>query len=802
MHRTVVFALALVAAATPTACTDGDGNTARLYHTEAFAPSLTEEAIEALDTLGPTVTDLGVNFSVYSERATRIDLLLFDDPEASQPSQQFAMERFGDVWNLYVEGVGYGQHYGFIAWGPNWPYDPDWYPGSIKGFIADVDAEGNRFNPNKLLFDPYSRVLHRDHDWSKGSLASGPARATSTFAAAAKSVVVESAYEWSPEEAEWRAARADGTGRAWNQEILYEVHAKGFTASPASGVDHPGTYRGFGENAAYLADLGITAVELLPIQEKPLDGGYWGYNTLQFFAPEVSYAASPDPREILDEVKWMVDQLHQHGIAVVLDVVYNHTGEGGFWREKIEYDDVALDPSVDAQLVNFDPKEVAGLYSYRGLDNAAYYALTPDNEGYWNDTNVGNQMRANHTPMRRLTMDSLRYWSEEMHIDGFRFDLAPILGAADGDYARWDDVRNTVIQDIIDDPVLQANQTIIIAEPWAAGGPGFRLGQFPVSTGQVDVGWGEWNGHFRDFWRSFVNWDDYGLSRREGAVDGGGTLTGSAALFQDDGRRPFHSTNFVTIHDGFTMYDLFSFDQKSNLCSPLNPICCDEPFSPFCDPDSGETNNRSRNWGMDQEPMKRQLMRNLFVAMLVSHGTPLLYGGDEWMRTQLGNNNAYSTRSDNPYNWYDWGSWQAAPERVRMRDFVRQMTRFRRDHEYAFAPADWGTGAAFSWKSPENTDTPDWNGRSIMIHYYDDAAGPQLALLINMERSPVVFTLPSGPAWSLVVDTQQSFDVDGYFEGGGADPETSANIRTADPSPVEDQYTVAGSSIVILEAAN
>jgi glycogen operon protein len=796
MQRIVILALALAAA-----CTEGD-DTARLYRTQPIAPSLTAEAVEALDTLGPTVTDLGVNFSVYSERATRIDLLLFDDPEASQPTQQLQMQRFGDVWNLYVEGVGYGQHYGYIAWGPNWPWDPEWTPGTIHGFIADVDAEGNRFNPNKLLFDPYSLVLHRDHDWSKGSLASGPARATSTFAAAAKSVVVErDTYEWSAAEAEWRAARADGSARAWHQEILYEVHLKGFTASPASAVDHPGTFRGFGEHAAYLEDLGVTAVELLPVTDKPLDGGYWGYNTLHFFAPEVSYAASPDPREILDEVKEMIDVLHQHGISVILDVVYNHTGEGGFWREKIEYDDVALDPSVDAQLVNFDPQEVAGIYSYRGLDNVAYYALTADNAGYWNDTGVGNQTRTNHTPMRRLIMDSLHYWSEVMHVDGFRFDLAPILGAADGDYARWDDVRNTVLQDIIDDPVLQANRTIIIAEPWAAGGPGFRLGQFPVSSESADVAWGEWNGHFRDFWRSFVNWDDYALNRSEGVVDGGGTLTGSAALFQDDGRRPFHSTNFVTIHDGFTMYDLFSFDQKSNLCSPLNPVCCDDPTSPFCDPDSGETNNRSRNWGTNQEPFKRQLMRNLFVAMLVSHGTPMLYGGDEWLRTQLGNNNAYSTLADNPSNWFDWGVWQAYGENTRMHDFVRQMTRFRREHEYAFAPAEYGASAPFSWKSPENTDTPDWGGRSIMIHYWDDAAGPQLAILVNMDRSPVTFTLPDGPAWSMVVDTQQSFDVDGFFEGGGNDPMTSANARLDDPSPVQGQYTASGSSIVILEAA-
>jgi glycogen operon protein len=194
-------------------------------------------------------------------------------------------------------------------------------------------------------------------------------------------------------------------------------------------------------------------------------------------------------------------------------------------------------------------------------------------------------------------------------------------------------------------------------------------------------------------------------------------------------------------------------------------------------------------------------MRNFFTFMMVAQGTPMLYGGDEWLRTQLGNNNAYSTLADNPSNWFDWGVWQAYGENTRMHDFVRQMTRFRREHEYAFAPADWGAGAPFSWKSPDNGDTPDWGGRSIMIHYWDAAAGPQLAILVNMDRSPVTFTLPDGPAWSMVIDTQQSFDVDGFFEGGGNDPMASANARLDDPSPVEGQYTASGSSIVILEAA-
>jgi len=414
--------------------------------------------------------------------------------------------------------------------------------------------------------------------------------------------------------------------------IVYEVHLKGLSADPASGVTQPGTYRGAGEMAPYLADLGVTAVEFLPIHEKPLDGGYWGYNNLSFFAPEISYAATDDPLEIVDEFKWMVDQFHQHGIEVWIDVVYNHTGEGGLWREKLELNDTSFDSGTDQQLVNFDPHEVAGLYSFRGLDNAAYYALSSDGLTYWNNTGVGNQTRSNHRPMRRLILDSLRYYVQEMHVDGFRFDLAPVLAEKDKFYNEWPDVQETVVGDIVNDPVLQEHNTRIVAEPWSLAA--FKLGAFPAAAENENYAWGEWNAHFRDWWRSFVNEDGFRLNSREG-IDGGGSMTGSFDLFAWNGRAPYHSFNFVTVHDGFTMYDLFSYDEKQNKCGPLNPVCCDAPLSAWCDKNSGEEHNRSRDWGSGEEgeALKRQMMRNLFVAMLMSHGTPLLYGGDEWMRT-------------------------------------------------------------------------------------------------------------------------------------------------------------------------
>ena len=789
------------------------GDYARLYHTESKAPSIDSKAIENLDTLGPTRVDKGINFSVYSERAERIELLLFDDPESDKPTRQFLMTRFGDVWNVYVEGIGLGQHYGYIAFGPNWKYDPEWYPGSIRGFSADVDAEGNRFNPNKLLFDPYSKALHRDFDWSKGSLASGPKRTEVTYAAAGKSVVVQSKYVWSESEKQYRLNREDGNwvGHKWSELVLYEVHPKGFTASTASGVLHPGTFKGLAEKADYFKDLGITAVELMPPFEKPLDGGYWGYQTLNFFAPELTYASRHELEQTIDEFKFLVDELHKRNIEVILDVVYNHTGEGGFWRSKIEFD-VSPDPALDAQLVNFDPKEVAGLYSYRGLDNHAYYALSPDNQTYWNNTGVGDETRCNHRPMQRLILDSLHYWAEQMHVDGFRFDLAPIMGEKDLDYNVWDDPKNSVLQQIIDDPILQKTNTRIIAEPWSAGSytqqgqppsaqsfGGVRVGNFPAAAAKAGTGWYEWNGRFRDWWRSFLNDDNWKLNSTE-VKDGGFFLTGSFDWYSWNGRKPYHSVNFVTIHDGFTMYDVFSYGVKQNKCGPLNPVCCDTPFSPFCDRDSGENNNRSRDWGQAAEPTKRQLMRNLFTAMMISQGTPMLLGGDEWMRTQLGNNNAYSTSGDNEFNWFDWGVWQANDERNRMHDFVRQVIRFRKAHAYAFAPAEYGQAAPLAWKSAANAD-PNWSGKSLMIHFYDKTRGPELAILINMETASVDFTLPTGRSWMRLVDTQQYFDLPATLSDKGLDPRTSANITLDAPTAISTAiYGVPSRSIVILEA--
>ncbi|MHB8873179.1 MAG: alpha-amylase family glycosyl hydrolase [Myxococcaceae bacterium] len=799
---------------------------------------LTREGIRALRHLGPSLMEdaeggfRGVNFSVYSQRADKVRLLLFDDPESNRATQQFDMTRVGDVWNLFVEGVGLGQHYGFIAWGPNWQENADWYPGSIFGFNADVDTAGNRFNPNKLLFDPYCRAFHRKHDWSKGSAGTGPHRAELDYGAAMKCVVVKSQYAWSPEEEQWRKNRQDPawSGHRAEDAILYEVHVKGFTMNSASGVEHFGTYRGFAEKADYFKDLGITTVALLPPFEKALDAGYWGYNTLAFFSPELSYASRRQQAEVIDEFKFMVEELHKRGIEVLIDVVYNHTGEGGLWRQKIKQGQAVSD------LVNLDPEELASLFSYRGLDNASYYALAQgNNKLYSNQTGVGNETRCNNSPMRRLIVDSARFWVEEMHVDGFRFDLAPVLGEKDLEYWLQDDPRNTVLQDIIDDPVLQKYNVRVIAEPWGGGGGGFQLGNFPNSTGVPGYGWGEWNGHFRDWWRSFANakggyqtagvtadeyfklnsqvWDGYKSVRNDGYF----VMNGSRGYFEPSKRKPYHSVNFITIHDGFTMYDMLSFDAKRNDCSPLNPICCENQLSPYCDEarKSGEDNNRSRNWGMDGEDLKRQQMRNFFVAMMIGHGTPLLYGGDEWMRTQLGNNNTYTPEADNPYSWFDWGSWEAKDERWRMHDFVRQLIKFRKEHAYAFVRAEYEAEPvkSYGWKNAQGADMAptDWDKRQVMIHYKDPGKGPELAILINFEVDmldlkkdmPVNFTLPGlsgGRGWKRVVDTQLYFDSPAYLSGSALPLRSSANVNLKAPVAVPATYEVKGKSIVILEA--
>ncbi len=811
-------------------CDDSSNSTTQMYATHAIAPSYAQLDAKALKKyMGPTIVDKGVNFVVYSEHATRIEILLFDDPESNLPTMRFPMTRQEgtNLWSIYIAGIGVGQHYGYIAWGPNWPYDPAFKPGTAKGFITDCDEQGNRFNPNKLLIDPYARRTHRDFDWTKGNPASGTARDISTWGAASKSVVIKSEYTWSDHETEWRQQRMSGNhkGHGINDAIYYEVHPKGFTAK-ALDVTAPGTFRGIGEKAAYLADLGITAVELMPVFEKPDDGTYWGYNTIAYFAPEQRF--SYETKKINgphDEFKWMVDQLHQHGIEVVLDIVYNHTGEGGFWRSRVQSSDFSY-----GDYANFDDKTAATIYSWRGLDNAAYYHLTTldDNPkaGYLDQTGVGNQLRTNAEPFRSFIIDNLRFWVEEMHVDGFRFDLASILGVSDAnpyaDLNAWfNTVKNTVLQDIIDDEVLQKYNTRFIAEPWDVGH--YAIGGFPQSNNKEGYAWSEWNGRFRDMMRRFVNNDDYTLSSQDSVPPNweqklslGNMLTGSSELFGDDGRRPYNSVNLITVHDGFTLYDLVTYWNKQNDCGKLNPICCDQAYNAFCDRSSGEDHNDSRNWcatgsgdsynqgyntGSDGkcydpslEGLKRQMIRNFFALLMVSHGSPLILGGDEYMRTQLGNNNAYSDSADNEYNWFRWGDWTSSSANVRMHDFVRSLIKLRKDFRAFLAPTEYG--ASFDWWWPTGEEN-NWNGKAVAMSYSQTDDTPALFVIINMSTyDKKTFVLPEGE-WKVRVDTQRFYDTSDFLSQQ-ADTSRSYNVYYSDPATVTDAYEAQPRTVVIL----
>ncbi len=849
-----------------------DSSTIHVYASKSLAQSFSTLKGEALyNILGASVvsdnTDNGIQFAVFAKNATRVEVLIFgNEPERSTPIARIPMTKDAEsgIWTQFVSGIGYGTHYGYIAFGPNWPYDPKFEPGTSIGYITDCDEDGNRYNPNKLLIDPYTRRIHRDFDWGSGNPASGTALKTSTWKAAAKSVVIKSEYEWSANEKQWRENRMKGNqfeGHSDNDLIVYEVHPLGFTKGALDlNQDVAGTWRGIGEKAEYLKELGITAVELMPVGEKPDDGTYWGYNTIAFFAPEQRFATAIDQKKtngVHDEFKEMVDKLHQAGIEVILDVVYNHSGEGGFWRSKVASNDFDYGSQS-----NFDDETAATIYTFRGLDNKEYYHLTKNsqnglnNQMYLDETGVGNQMRANNTPFKRLILDNLRFWVEEMHVDGFRFDLASILGvteeqisqSGDGDTAGntleerskyWGEhVTSTVLQDIIDDDVMAKYHTRFIAEPWSLGQ--YVNGLFPKSTKHEGVAWYEWNGRFRDLARPLVNYDDCRLNKQEGLapdwqakIDIGNILTGSSNMFGEDGRKPYHSVNFLTAHDGFTLYDLETYNSKHNDCGKLNPICCGDRYNAFCDLDSGDNNNSSRNWCIsqvcwyegddgnwysyscpedknlanngkcpdaDDEATKRQMIRNLFTLLFISQGTPMILGGDEFMRTQFGNNNAYSDSSNNEFNWFRWSDWLSTPENVRMHDFVRDMIKLRKTYKEFLSPSEYGAPSPKWWWADGCGDTVNgcWDSKAVAIYYEATETTPKpLYIMINLEGDgDRTFYLPDGE-WTILADTQKWYDNTEYLAGEGIDKKQTHNIWLDGSNTTSGTYAVKSRSIVI-----
>lgn len=542
--------------------------------------------------LGATLYPDGVNFAVYSQNAEEVFLLLFDRPDGA-PTDIISMTQCTKfIRHVFVRGLKAGQLYGFKARGA---YKP---------------RVGLRFNDNKFLLDPYAKaftgkVRNQDYlllayDWN--SPAQDLAMDTrDNTAIMPKCIVIDDLFDWQgdvPPEI------------PLEKTIIYEVHLKGFTAHKSSKVLFPGTYLGFIERIPHLKDLGITAVELLPIHEYYIEDqlrereltNYWGYNTIGFFAPESSYGTQRRSGCQVNEFKTLVRELHRQGIEVILDVVFNHTGEGN-----------ELGPTI----------------SFKGLDNLAYYCLTGDAENpfryYMNYTGCGNTMNLTSVPVIRLVMDSLRYWVETMHVDGFRFDLASVLGREAGMYAKTSSFFDAISQD----PVL--SRVKLIAEPWDLST--YQVGNFPID-------WSEWNGRFRDTLRKF-NKGDAGQIRELGW-----RLTGSAELYGDDGRTAGNSINFITCHDGFTLHDLYAYNQKHNEANRENNA-------------DGTNDNHSWNCGAEGETadpevlkLRKQLIKNSACHLLFSCGTPMILGGDEFLRSQQGNNNAYC--QDNAISWFDW----------------------------------------------------------------------------------------------------------------------------------------------------
>jgi isoamylase len=575
--------------------------------------------------LGATWDGKGVNFALYSENATSVELCLFQDIGDELESLKIKVTEYtNQIWHVYLPDIKPGQLYGYRVHGP---YEPE---------------NGHRYNPNKLLIDPYAKAIsgtvewndalfgyelgHPDGDLSYSELDSAPFMP--------KAVVIDPNFEWGDDKPPMTP---------YYNTVIYEAHVKGLTKlHPDIPENIRGTYAGLAHPAsiAYLKNLGITAIELMPVHyfltdRYLIDGGranYWGYNTIGFFAPDPGYAAGDKVNDQVKEFKNMVKELHKAGIEVILDVVYNHTGEGN---------------------------EKGPTLSFKGIDNVAYYRLTDESKRYYNDyTGTGNTLNANLPNVLRLMMDSLRYWILEMHVDGFRFDLAATLARELHEVNRLSAFFDIIHQD----PII--SQVKLIAEPWDIGEGGYQVGKFPP-------GWGEWNGKYRDDIRDFWNGSENMLS------DFAGRITGSADLYEDY-RRPTASINLVTAHDGFTLHDLVSYNEKHNEANGE-------------DNNDGESHNRSWNCGAEGptddtgiNELRSRQKRNFLTTLFLSQGVPMLVAGDEMGRTQQGNNNAYC--QDNEISWLDWST-----QDTELQEFTRQLIHLRREHA-AFSRKSWFKG--------------------------------------------------------------------------------------------------------------
>ncbi|HSE42642.1 MAG TPA: glycogen debranching protein GlgX [Acidobacteriota bacterium] len=646
--------------------------------------------------LGATIANGGVNFSLFSQRATSVELLLFENFDDPEPYQILAFHPFHNktffYWHIFVEGAGEGQIYAYRVDGP---FDP---------------FEGHRFNRNKILVDPYSKGVVYGGNWSRED-ARHP---YPNIRSAMKSLVVDAQrYDWEG---------VSSPNVPMTETIIYELHVRGFTRHPSSGVQYPGTLNGLVEKIPYLKELGITTVELLPIHEfdstewnfkNPETGkpnvNYWGYNTICFFSPHRPYyIESWEEMAYTTGFRDMVKAFHRAGIEVVLDVVFNHTCEGD---------------------------ERGPTMSFRGLENSVYYLLNRnDKRKYANYSGCGNTMNCNHPIVRRMILDSLRYWVQVMHVDGFRFDLASILSRDE----KGEPMENPpLLWEIESDPVLQKAK--IIAEAWDAAGL-YQVGNFPGER------WAEWNGRYRDDVRRFLRSD----SGMVGAL--ASRIAGSADLYERLGREPHQSINYITCHDGFTLNDLVSYNHKHNLANGEENR-------------DGSNDNHSFNWGVEGpsndaeiEKLRRRQIRNFAVILLLSQGTPMLLAGDEFRRTQSGNNNAYC--QDNEISWIDWTLLQKERDLFR---FFREMIRFRKAHftlkrrDYFFGERDSRGWSEINWHGIQ-LGKPDWGFDSHSLAFTLSGFGKDndIHALINAWREPLEFELPvlsSKQNWYRSIDT-------------------------------------------------
>ncbi len=669
--------------------------------------------------LGATWDGGGTNFAIFSEHATQVDLCLFTSANDTTETHRIALrEQTDQVWHAYLPDVRPGQCYGYRVHGP---YEPE---------------RGHRFNPQKLVLDPYAKAIARKVLWSDAmfgyQIGNGAAdlviddRDSAPYAPLG--VVVDPAFTWGDD----RPPRIP-----WHRTVIYELHVKGFT------MQHPevpealrGTYAGLTSDPVlrHLEQLGVTTVELMPIHHHVDDRhlverglvNYWGYNTLAFFAPDIRYVASGEADEAVREFKMLVRSFHAAGIEVILDVVYNHTAEGNH-----------LGPTL----------------SLRGIDNAAYYRLSPENPRYYMDfTGCGNTLNMRHPRVLQLIMDSLRYWVLEMHVDGFRFDLASALARELHEVDRLGAFFDIIHQD----PVL--SQVKLIAEPWDVGPGGYQVGNFPVL-------WTEWNGKYRDCIRRF--WKGDGGTAGETAS----RLSGSSDLYEHSGRKPYASINFVTCHDGFTLQDLVSYNDKHN-------------FANGEDNRDGANDNHSWNCGAEGptddpaiQALRARQRRNLMATLLLSQGVPMLLAGDELGQTQQGNNNTYCQDSE-----LSWLNWTLNPDQQDFLKFVRHVIQLRATHPvlrrrqfFQGRPIRGSDIKDLIWLAPtglEMTDE-DWNvgfARCLGMLLAGDAitetdsrgrriTGESLVLLLNAHYEPINFHLPELPRvqrWEVLLNTAES----------------------------------------------